>query len=167
MGIIEATKLGAWFDAYARQMALYARQWLSWPSAADAVQDVFLRLARQNAEPRNVKAWLFRSVRNAAISQVRSHWRRRRREQEATADRKGWFETRPDDLIDARAAQEALAGLPVEQREVVVLRIWADMPWRDIGEVTASPTTSVRRQYIAALAAMRERMESPCKKKMN
>src|SRR5215212_5273730 len=78
----DAPKLAAWFEAHAAPLVLYARHWLGERAGAeDVVQEVFIRLMAQPAEPLNVKAWLHTAVRNAAIGELRSAQRRRRREQ--------------------------------------------------------------------------------------
>lgn len=41
--------------------------------AEDAVQEAFYRLFRLNVRPRNLKAYVFRTVRNAALDQVRNN----------------------------------------------------------------------------------------------
>lgn len=157
-------ELGRCFDAHAAALALYARQLLDPALAEDVVQDVFLRLMEQAHPPQNVKAWLFRSVRNAAISHVRSQRRRRQREQEIAAGHREWFESNAEALIDAEAAQQALAKLPVEQREIIVLRIWAGMTLAEAGQTMGMPVSSVHELYRAALAALRCQLESPCRK---
>src|SRR5438477_7512432 len=124
MPSIDPAKMGSWFDAYGGRLALYARQWLARGAAEDVVQDVFIRLIGKMREPATVKAWLFGAVRNAAISQWRSESRRKMHEQKVAGFGQEWFEAKPDDLLDAAAAQEALAKLPDQQREVIVLRIW-------------------------------------------
>jgi len=163
MGKIDPANLGKWFEAYAPTLVLYVRQWLAPPLAEDAVQDVFARLSSQATEPPNVKAWLFRSVRNAALSRLRSDRRRRRRERRAAGDRREWFDSRTGDLIDARAAQAALVELPDAQRETIILRIWAGMTLREVSRVTGQSIPTAWRNYHAGLTAIRERLESSCK----
>ncbi|MHB1557554.1 MAG: RNA polymerase sigma factor, partial [Isosphaeraceae bacterium] len=58
--------LGRLIDRHADSLRLYARQWTD--MADDVVQEAFLSLARQRAEPENPAAWLFRAVRNGAIN---------------------------------------------------------------------------------------------------
>ena len=135
---------------------------LSW-----LMKDVFLRLASQRRVPENPKAWLFRSVRNAAISQLRRQKRRRMREKNMAADRSEWFESRVDDLLDAKAAQDALASLPTEQREVVVLRLWAGMTLRETAGVVDRHVSTVFREYREAVAAVRRRLGVSCEAKKN
>ena len=146
------------FEAHANAMVLYARQFLDAAAAEDVVQDVFLRLMGQRRPPANVKAWLYRSVRNAAINRMRSQRRRSRHEQRKASVRAGWFESRVDDLVDAKAAQEALATLPPEQREIVVLRIWAQLTLQDIAQTVHAPVSTVHSRYKAALTAVRTAM---------
>lgn len=163
MGLIDPTRLSRWFDAYSKALVLYARQWLATEPAEDVVQEVFVRLFSEQAEPANIKAWLFRSVRNAAISGVRSRRRRVKYERQRAADRPAWFDSRPDDLIDAAAAQSALCYLPDDQREVIVLRIWAGMTLAEASDVTGEPVSTLFSRYRAGLAALRKAMEVSCK----
>ena len=78
MGTIDPGQLGRWFDAYGARLALYGRHWLDAALAEDVVQEAFIRLMAQASPPENVKAWLFRSVRNGAISQLRKQKRRQK-----------------------------------------------------------------------------------------
>ena len=165
MAPIDSANLSRWFDAYCPSLVLYARQLLPAGWAEDVVQDVFVRLVAQRAAPENVKAWLFRAVRNAGVSSLRSRRRRRQRERRRAHGRQEAFETRGDELIDAKEAQAALESLPGQQREIVVLRIWADMTWADIAAVLGQPLTTVHRHYHDGLASIRKRMESPCNTK--
>src|SRR5689334_3671709 len=132
--MIDSRLIVWWFEAHAAALVLYARQWLDAADAEDAVHDVFVRLIAQDRLPDDPPAWLFRSVRNAAIDRSRSFFRRRRRETSVVQARPEWFEQRVEDLIDARRAEEILATLPHDQREVVVLRIWAQLGFAQIAD---------------------------------
>src|SRR5581483_1195924 len=133
--------------------------------AEDVVQRVFLKLLDGRKLPDEPRTWLFRSVRNEAISAWRSARRRERREQVTSRAANGWFVPRTDDRMDARAAQEALESLPADLREIVVLRIWSSLTLAQIAEVTGQAISTVYDQYRAALARLRARLESPCPKK--
>ena len=148
------------FAAHAGALVLYASQWLDRAAAEDVVHDVFLRLMDQDHEPANAKAWLFRSVRNAAISSIRASSRRRSHESVAASDRSDWFTPRDDDAIDAAHAEQVLRSLPTEQREVVTLRIWAQMSFKEISAVTGAPLSTVFERYQSALGAMKKKLES-------
>ena len=76
-------------------------------------------------------AWLYRVVRNKAISASRTARRRKHHETEATSCRPAWFEPSAVDRIDAGSAAVALESLPIEQREVVIGGFGADVVSRD------------------------------------
>ena len=159
---IDPAALGGWFDAHGAALVLYARQWLDRAAAEDVVQEVFVRLIAQPARqrPSNVRAWLYRATRNAAIGAARSVWRRGRREQEVARDHSEWFQPRPEDPIDARAAQDAMQSLPAAQREIILLRLWSGMTLAEISDVTGAPLSTVHDHYRKGLAGVRRIMES-------
>ncbi len=160
--MIDPRKLSNWFEAYAAGLSLYARQFDS-ASANDVVQDAFVSLLQQPREPANVKAWLYRAVRNAAISGKRSERRREDRHLKLARPEQSWFDARAEDLIDARIAQMGLEALPAQRREIIVLRIWAEMNFRDIGELVGLPVSTVFDEYHAGLKTIREKMETSCR----
>lgn len=151
------------FNAHARALLLYARQWVGPADAEDVVQRVFVRLLAGGRLPADGRTWLFRCVRNESISAWRAGRRRDRRER-AAGDAAPYFVPRPDDPLDMRAAQEALQALPPEQREVVALRIWSGLTLAEISGVTGRAVSTLHDQYRAALAAMRKQLEPPCRK---
>ncbi len=52
-----------------------------------------------------------------------------------------------------------LRELPEKLREIVVLRIWSQLSFEEIAEVTAMSKTSVFRTYAEALEHLRKRLE--------
>ena len=159
---MEAAELSSWFDALAAPLVLYARQWLNPAAAEDAVQEGFVRLMLLPRVPDNVRAWLYRAVRNEAIGQWRSGRRRARREMNAARD-EPYFDAAPGDAVDGRAAADALASLPAAQREVIVLRLWGQLKLAEIASVTGAPVSSVFHHYRQGLAEIRKRIGVPCR----
>jgi len=153
-----------WFEAHAAPLVLYAQQWLERGQAEDAVQEVFVRLMLRARPPENVKAWLYRAVRNRTISQWRAQQRRQAHERNRASNRAD-FDSASTLWIDAQAVDDALENLSPQEREVVVLRTWGQMTLVEISEIVGSSLTSVYRQYHQGLAVIRERLENPCKNK--
>ena len=155
----ERAILGRSCQAYGPALVLYARQWLDAGSAEDVVQNAFVRLLAKWRQPANVKAWLFRCVRNAAID----HWRTRRlqhRYEQSRRSERPWFEPRLNDLLDARTAEEALHRLPDEQREIIVLRLWGGLTFQEAAEATGDAVSTLSSRYQAGLEALRLILES-------
>lgn len=160
----DPASLSGWFNAHAAGLVLYARQWLDRAAAEDVVQEAFVRLMLQRRMPTSVKSWLYRTVRNAAISQWRSNRRRVAREQ-ASATRETYFEPPAHESIDAQAAAEALQTLSEQRREVIVLRIWGELTLAEISTITGLPVSTVFHHYRQGLAAIREQIGALCRNK--
>lgn len=153
---MEADRLGRLIDSQAAALVLYARQWCAAPE--DVVQEAFARLARHT--PNDPVAWMYRVVRNRAISAGRSERRRRRREEQVAGQ--SWFVATPGDRLDAAAATAALEYLPDEEREAVVAHVWGGLSFGEIGELMNSSAATAHRRYIAGLNNLRSRLESTC-----
>jgi len=143
-------------------LALYARQWLDAGAADDAVQEALIALLAQREPPRNPTAWMYRAVRNAAIDAARGAERRRRREQSVSQSRREWFISEPEAMIDSQIAEQALQRLTPEHREVVVLRIWGDLPFAEIAALLELGVSTVHDRYKSALSQLKSALEQPC-----
>ena len=121
----------------------------------DAVHQVFAKLIASGDLERatDTKAYLFASVRNAVLNEVRV------RQRSVTLDPDtAWFHPPGRDYAAEERLRRAIADLPEEQREVTVLHVWADLTFSQIAEVLEiSPNTAASR-YRYALAKLREVM---------
>lgn len=154
-GSITPQQLAQLLDRHAAALELYARQWTHAPE--DCVQDAFVQLLRQPAVPDNAGAWLFRVVRNRALSTRRSDMRRTKHEQRAAVEQPGCFVSAAGPL-DADEVARALEMLPGEQREIVVARIWGELTLQQVAEVVQLPRSTVHRRYHEALATLRKQL---------
>ncbi|HEY1380967.1 MAG TPA: sigma-70 family RNA polymerase sigma factor [Gemmataceae bacterium] len=152
--------LGRLLDAHAAALALYARQWTAAPE--DAVQEAFLKLAARSAPPADPVAWLYAVTRNLARTAGRSERRRRHHEAAAAARSPAWFVPAEGTALDAEAAAAALGGLPAEEREVVVARVWGGLSFEQIGGLIGASAATAHRRFAAGLALLRERLRLPC-----
>jgi RNA polymerase sigma-70 factor (ECF subfamily) len=148
--------LGRLLDEHGAALVLYARQWCETPE--DVVQEAFLALVRQAVLPENLVAWLYRVVRNGALSASRSSGRRSKREAAVAHAAEPWFEPREGERLDAAEATRALEHLPIEQRETIVARLWGGLSFDEIAALSGSPKSTVHRWYERGLATLRERL---------
>lgn len=126
----------------------------------DSVQEAFLRLAIENPKPNDPVAWLFRVVRNQAISFRRSHRRRVDRETKVAVEREPWLRASPDieSRLDSQVATEALMELADEEREIIILHLWGGLTFRQVADVLQISAATVHRRYQGALQALRSRL---------
>jgi RNA polymerase sigma factor (sigma-70 family) len=111
-------------------------------AAEDIVQDAFTAMSGRLPGIDNPAAY----VRTSIVNGSRRWHRRLAREQRWAAEVPTAVADRSGDVVAVRGA---LADLPPEQREAIVLRFFADLSFREIGEATGCPTqtaaTRVRR----------------------
>jgi RNA polymerase sigma-70 factor (ECF subfamily) len=152
--------LGRLVDEHAAALALYARQWCVAPE--DVVQEAFLKLVTQKHPPEHPVPWLYRVVRNGALSAARAAKRRQRHEAIAAARVPAWFQTADGAALDAEAATTALQELPLEQREVIVAHLWGGLSFEQVAELAGCSSSTAHRWYVAGLTALREKLRLPC-----
>jgi RNA polymerase sigma-70 factor (ECF subfamily) len=144
------------YNAKAEELILYGRALgLSHCEAQDVLQDTFLALLQKSQQPLRPEHYCVRSFRNRALNYRRSLWRRLTRELES----RSWFETCPPEDPAERAAMRDLARLPVEQREVIVLRIWHGYTFEEIGELLDTSPNTISGRYRYGLQKLRLQLE--------
>jgi RNA polymerase sigma-70 factor (ECF subfamily) len=110
-----------------------------------------------------VVAWLYRVVKHRALNAARGARRRRERESRAIAER--FPETEKPagfDSDDKIAATDALVQLEPGERELVVMRIWGNLTYEEIGTALNISIATAYRRYERALKKLRKILESPC-----
>jgi RNA polymerase sigma-70 factor (ECF subfamily) len=120
--------------------------------AEDAVQEVFVRLARNPDGPAaaaNLPAYLLRMAQNAASDQLRD--RQRHARQRPLADDLPATSVDGADPDEADQVARALATLPGEQREVVQLRVWEDRSMEEIAALVGVSANTVASRWRYAV----------------
>jgi RNA polymerase sigma-70 factor (ECF subfamily) len=161
MQVADQELLSRLLDEHGAALVLYAQQWSGGPE--DVVQEAFIQLMQQRPVPNNVVSWLYRVVRNGAISASRAAARRVRHETTAAGHGEPWFKSSMEDRIDGGAAAVALESLPIEEREVVVLRIWSGRSFEEIAELIGKSTSTAHRRFEMGLNILRQAV-SPASK---
>lgn len=157
----------AWYDAHAARLLLFARQWLpDRADAEDAVQAGFVKFWRNRPRPAATDVpLLYAAVRSAALDFIKSRSRRSRRETRVAGDRATtWWDA--DAVVDrerADAVQAALGSLPIEQREVVTLRIWGGLTFAEVARTLDENMNTVASRFRAALAVLGTRIPEVCR----
>ena len=142
-------------------------------AAEDVVQDALLRALTYFASFRggNPRAWLLQIVRNVALDRLAAAARAREVPLVAVNDADETAVPEPADPADdpeaalSRAQDHAalgaaLAALPVELRECLVLRELEEMSYRDIAQVTGVPVGTVMSRLWRARRALLPRAEA-------
>jgi RNA polymerase sigma-70 factor (ECF subfamily) len=149
-----------WFGRHGPAMVLFARQFVpSRADAEDAVQDGFVRFWRSRARADDPKAYLYACIRSASKDLDRARDRRQHREQLVGDERLPAYFTCPLEMEERRQhVERAMASLPAEQRQVLILKIWAGLTFSQIGWLCEIPINTAASRYRYALETLREQL---------
>jgi RNA polymerase sigma factor (sigma-70 family) len=136
--------------------------------AADIVQEAFLRALRyrDSFSGQNPRAWLFAIVRNTFFSMRKGNIpadtavpfdEELHREGEQPSPEAAMLRS-----ADTRIVNQALEELSVEYREVIVLREFEDLSYKEIARVTGAPVGTV----MSRLARARDQLTRAIKRRM-
>jgi RNA polymerase sigma factor (sigma-70 family) len=130
--------------------------------AQDAVHQVFLKAIENGSvsEAINKKAYLFTCVRNAVLNEAKLQNRNMPLDVDSA-----WFSPPDRDYAGEQNLRHALCDLPDDQREVVVLHVWGELTFLEIGELLGLNSNTAASRYRYALAKLRGSMSikgNPC-----
>ena len=136
--------------------------------AEDLTQEIFLHVVRALASydpARDPRPWLF----TLATNKLRDHWRARGAQgrsrvpsldAEELGERLASAAPGPEAQLDAAElatrVRAAIDSLPEGLRATLVLRVYEDLSFEEIGRVLERNEVAVRKRYSRALAALRE-----------
>ena len=134
--------------------------------AEEIVQEAFLAVWRtpERFDPSrgSVRSWLMGTVHHRAVDAVRREQAQRRRADQAAALVPRIADDPTDDVLSAldlprerRLVQEALAGLPDEQRDVIYRMYFDGMSQSQIAERTGLPLGTVKSRTLLAMRRLR------------
>jgi len=130
--------------------------------AEDVVQDVFVKVAEKSRSldtVRHPRRWLLTVAHRMAVDLCR----RRARRQAESLDEIPFLVapgSDPDREVEARSLSRLIAHLPEKQREVLLLRHFADCTFSDIGRITSVPTFTAASRHRLAVAKLRKLLEN-------
>jgi RNA polymerase sigma factor (sigma-70 family) len=125
--------------------------------AQDAVHQVFLKLIENGNLSRaaDKKAYLFACIRNAVLNERKVQDRHEPLETDSA-----WFTPPHTDVTGERNLRRALAVLPDDQREVVILHIWGELTFLQIADLLSISSNTAASRYRYALAKLRDSMSA-------
>ncbi len=153
------------YDRFGEKMYRYLALRLgSTEDAEDVLQQTFCRLARYSvrwAFVRNPQAFVFTAARNEANRFLRRQKSRGPRNLPDIA-REGAipaFVTAQDPDPSTALLARSLAGLPDDQKEVIILKVYQDLSFREIADVCGVSVNTAASRYRYGLEKLRAAME--------
>lgn len=143
--------------------------------AEDVVQESFVRIVQNAAEFKHearFTTWVYTITRNLCIDHLRKRALRKHPSLDEARGEEGDGPTLGEQTADPRASVEravtgaelkekivrAVDTLPDEQREVFLLRELANLPFKEIAEITKVPENTVKSRMRYALERLQEHL---------
>lgn len=129
-------------------------------ASEDLVQDVFFRMLKYRhtyREKGEFETWMFRIARNARVDYYRSQ-----RHQDSIDDHPDLVDDGPDpsetveQQDDVAMLHQALAELPEDKREVLIMSKFTEMKYEDIGAVLGCTVGAVKVRVHRAIRDLAE-----------
>lgn len=168
-----AAEWRAWLQECGPRLLLFARQQSrSQEDAEDIFQDALLKLVDKLRAGEFVggrESWLpylYTAIRRLAIDLSRRDDRRRRREDASSADEIAereetfhpWFEGEASDDETRGQLERALKEIPEKFAEVIVMKIWGERTFAEIGETLGISQNTAASRYRYGLEALKRHL---------
>lgn len=146
-----------WLDANVPHYLLFARsQTRSEADAHDLLQEVLVEIWQRKPARLPSDALVFQTIRRRAIDLGRRTDSRGRREQAAL----DWWELPSSgDSRDDAELEQAVRALPPHLSEVVLLKVWSRLTFRQIAETIGLPPGTVATRYRSAIEHLRNALK--------
>jgi RNA polymerase sigma-70 factor (ECF subfamily) len=168
-----------WLEEHGPKLFLFARnQTRTHEDAQDVLQDAIAKLVDKIRGGKFVggqDAWqpyLYTTIRRLAIDLSRKDDRRRRREDNVSADVQAeqleafhpWFDCDGGDDEVRSQLEDALKILPEKFSEVILMKIWGGRTFAEIGEVLVISQNTAASRYRYGLDALKRELGSARKR---
>ncbi len=162
-----------WLVQHGPKMLLFARQQTrSHEDAKDVFQDALVKLVEKVRGGEFVggqESWppyLYTAIRRLAIDLSRRDDRRKRREDNVTADAETgaydallpWFESDSSDDETRVQLEKSLKELPAKFSEVILMKIWGERTFAEIGETLGISQNTAASRYRYGLEALKKHL---------
>jgi len=163
----------AWIEEYGPRLLLFARnQTRSHEDAQDVLQDAIVKLVdkiRGGEFVGGQDAWqpyLYATIRRLAIDLSRKEDRRKRRENNVSADLEAeqfgafhpWFDAEGGDDETRSQLENALKSLPEKFSEVIIMKVWGERTFAEIGEALGISQNTAASRYRYGLEALKREL---------
>lgn len=164
-----------WLEEHGPKLFLFARnQTRTHEDAQDVLQDAVVKLVEKIRAGEFVggqEAWqpyLYTTIRRLAIDLSRKDDRRRRREDNVSADEHAeqfeafhpWFDSNGGDDEVRSQLEAALKELPEKFSEVIIMKVWGERTFAEIGEALGISQNTAASRYRYGLESLKRELGS-------
>ncbi len=147
-----------WMDANLPRLFLFARQQTrNETDAEDVLQEALLESWRRSGGSAPDLPLIYTTIRRRAIDLGRKIKVRRdyQDQQEELPPEHSWITPCFEELDDQRELRKVVATLPENLQEVITLKVWTGLTFREIAQVLEIPQNTAASRYRIALEKLR------------
>lgn len=150
-------------EAHTAAVLAYALRRTSREDAADVVAETFLVTWRRldEVDEHGELPWLYGVARRVLLSQQRAARRQLRIAERVAAAEPAALPEEPAASPGSQRILDALAALPEQEREVLMLAAWEELSGREAARVLGCSATAYRIRLHRARRRLRERLAPP------
>lgn len=140
---------------------IYYKTWHK-ETAEDLTSVVFMKALEHinsyDDKKSSFKTWLLRIARNTVID----HWRQRKEtvdlEEAFDVPSHNHAETDVDVKMQLEAITKELEDLPEKQREVIVMRVWQQLSYQEIADITGSSEAACKMMFGRSIKLLKDKL---------
>ena len=128
-------------------------------SAEDAVLDAMLAISEMNRQPDNLPAYLYRTVRNKAL-----HTTKQSKRFTSDFDYSDFIDSEShaaEEQVFVSQILEQLEKFESDQQQVLIMKLFGDLTFDEIAEITANSPNTVASWYRRGLQKLKETVHEP------
>jgi RNA polymerase sigma-70 factor, ECF subfamily len=154
---------GSLYDAYSPKIYNYIFYRIRDKEVAEDLTSQSFLKALQNFHTYNEKkgtfsAWIYRIARNTLFDHFRTHRETTDIEEVFGLSAPGSIEKDAETNHDMEKVRELMKELTSEQRDIVIMRIWDGMSYKEIAEVVGKSEANCQMIFSRTVAKLREKM---------
>lgn len=159
----DAQSFGQLYDAYLEKLYrfVYYRTHHK-QTAEDITSQAFLqawhKIASFNGQKARFSTWLFQIARNLLIDHYRRSVSTEDIESAWDIGAEAGLETDAETALLIDKIKPHLAQLTAQQKQVLVMRIWEDLPYSEIAQILGASEAACKMSFSRAVASLRDKL---------
>ncbi|MCC6639152.1 sigma-70 family RNA polymerase sigma factor [Candidatus Falkowbacteria bacterium] len=151
---------GALYDLYVQKIYRFVyyktfNKELAWDLTSDVFMKAYEKFHQFNSEKGNFSSWIYAIAKNIIIDHYRSHKETQSYSDAFDVSDEYMTKQKIEMSVDIAAVREHIATLDSVTREVLMLRLWEDMSYKEIAEIIGKTEANCKVIFSRSIKKLR------------